>query len=306
MLSLSAMTTRAYGANNSVTASSVHPLVNAMTVDVEDYFQVSAFQRYIARASWDQLPRRVEKNTDRILELFAERKLRATFFVLGWIAERHPQLVHRIVNAGHELACHGYSHVRITEQTPEEFRQDVERAKKFLEDVSGSAVIGYRAPTYSIVAKTLWALDILDDVGFKYSSSIYPVKHDLYGMPDASRFAFLASTTGKLMEFPVTTVRFFGRNYPCGGGGYFRLFPYAISRWALARVNSVDHQACIFYFHPWEIDPGQPRQRGIDFKTGFRHYLNLSRMEGRLRRLVEDFRWDTMANVFFGARDSGN
>lgn len=288
-------------ANEAVASHADNPLINALTVDVEDYFQVSAFEPYISRASWDQLPRRVENNTHRVLRLFNAYGVRATFFTLGWVAERHPELVRHIVSEGHELACHGYSHMRVTQQTQQEFRSDVERAKKLLEDISGIPVKGYRAPSYSIGEKTFWALEILDRLGFEYSSSIYPVKHDLYGMPDAPRFAFSPQGTAGLLELPVTTVRVFGRNYPCGGGGYFRLLPYPLSRWAMGRVNSADHQPCIFYFHPWEIDPQQPRQVGINLKSRFRHYLNLSRMEGRLCRLLRDFRWDTMANVFLGS-----
>jgi polysaccharide deacetylase family protein (PEP-CTERM system associated) len=269
-----------------------------MTVDVEDYFQVSAFEPYIAREAWDRLPCRVERNTDRILELFAEHGIHATFFTLGWLAERYPGLVKRIVDAGHELACHGYSHVRVTEQTPAEFREDVRLSKQILEDISGGPVLGYRAASYSIGAKNLWALDILDELGFRYSSSIYPVKHDLYGMPEAPRFGFRPVGDRELLEVPVTTVRWGERNYPCGGGGYFRLLPYGLSRWAMRRVNQKDEQPCVFYFHPWEIDPEQPRQKNINMKTRFRHYLNLPRMEGRLVRLLHDFQWDTMANVF--------
>lgn len=269
-----------------------------MTVDVEDYFQVSAFEPYIPRADWDRLPGRVAANTDRILRLFGDRGIRATFFVLGWVAERYPGLVRRIVESGHELACHGYGHTRVTQQTPEEFRADVRCAKSLLEDISGAAVLGYRAPSYSIGATTWWALAVLDDLGFRYSSSVYPVRHDLYGMPEAPRFGFNPAAGGGLLELPVTTVRLFGNNYPCGGGGYFRLLPYSVSRWAMARVNAIDRQPCIFYFHPWEIDPDQPRQHGIDFKTRFRHYLNLSRMERRLCRLLQDFQWDTLSNVF--------
>ena len=278
-------------------------VINAMTVDVEDYFQVSAFDPHIPRESWDHIPRRVELNTNKLLELFGSYNIRATFFTLGWVAERHPGMVRRIVDCGHELACHGYGHVRITQQTPRQFREDVDNAKKLLEDISGYPVIGYRAPSYSIGRATLWALDILDELGFKYSSSIYPVKHDLYGMPEAPRFCFEPAGTTGLLELPVTTIRLFGRNFPCGGGGYFRLLPYALSRWAMTRVNSADNQPCIFYFHPWEIDPDQPRQEGIGPKTRFRHYLNLSRMERRLRRLLEDFRWDTVTNVFLGTRN---
>jgi polysaccharide deacetylase family protein (PEP-CTERM system associated) len=282
----------------SLPASTAGPLLNALTVDVEDYFQVSAFEPYIPRDAWDRLPCRVERNTDRVLELFADHGVRATFFTLGWVAERYPELVRRIVDAGHELACHGYSHIRVTGQSPAEFREDARRARQLLEDISGCAVLGYRAASYSIGAKNLWAFQVLADLGFRYSSSIYPVKHDLYGMPEAPRFGFRPAGTDGLLEFPVTTVRLGRRNFPCGGGGYFRLLPYEVSRWALNRVNARDGQPCVFYFHPWEIDPDQPRQKKISLKTRFRHYLNLSRMEQRLGRLLGDFRWDSMANVF--------
>ncbi|CAL1239514.1 Polysaccharide deacetylase [Candidatus Methylocalor cossyra] len=275
-----------------------------MTVDVEDYFHVSAFAPYVERHTWDRLPCRVERNTERILDIFAYRQVRATFFVLGWVAERYPSLVRRIVDAGHELACHGYSHIRVTEQTPDQFREDAGRAKALLEDIAGCPVLGYRAATYSIGAKTLWALPILEELGFRYSSSIYPVRHDLYGMPEAPRFAFRPMGTRSLLEIPITTVRWGKRNYPCGGGGYFRLLPYQVSRWAMARVNRSDGQACIFYFHPWELDPDQPRQRGIGLKARFRHYFNLSRMERRLQRLLSDFQWDTMAKVFLAHHDT--
>ncbi|MGX2039741.1 XrtA system polysaccharide deacetylase [Methylocaldum sp. MU1018] len=276
-------------------------IVNAMTVDVEDYFHVSAFEPYIERSKWDELPCRVERNTDRILQLFAETEVQATFFTLGWVAERYPALVKRIVEAGHELACHGYSHVRATRQTPDEFREDVLRAKHLLEDIGGVPVLGYRAASYSIGSKNLWALRILEESGFGYSSSIYPVKHDLYGMPEAPRFAFRPCRPDGLLEIPVTTVELGNKKWPCGGGGYFRLLPYPVSHWAIERVNRQDGQSCVFYFHPWEIDPDQPRQRGISLKTRFRHYLNLSRTESRLRRLLREFRWNTMAHVFLSS-----
>lgn len=273
-------------------------LTNAMTVDVEDYFQVSAFERYIPREEWDRLPCRVERNTDKILSLFADNGVKATFFTLGWVAERYPSLIKRIVAEGHELACHGYSHRRATTQTPNEFAEDVGRAKSRLEDAGGVRVKGYRAPSYSIGAGNLWALQVLEDLGFDYSSSIYPVKHDLYGMPEAQRFAFRPDNAPKLLEIPVSTVTLGEKNFPCGGGGFFRLFPYPLSRWAINRVNQIDRQAAVFYFHPWEIDPAQPRQSGIDLKTRIRHYLNLSRMEYRLGKLLRDFHWNTMDNVF--------
>lgn len=272
--------------------------VNAMTVDVEDYFQVSAFESHISRQHWEHLPRRVEHNTHRILDLFAAHQVQATFFTLGWVAERHPALIGRIVADGHELASHGYSHVRATRQTPAEFRDDVIRTKALLEDLGSVAVRGYRAASYSIGAGNLWALAELEQAGYDYSSSIYPIRHDLYGMPEAPRFAFRPDNAPALLEVPVTTVTLLGRTLPCGGGGYFRLWPYALSRWALRRVNHRDGQSGVFYFHPWEIDPGQPRQPGIGLKTRVRHYLNLHRMERRLGSLLRDFRWDRMDRVF--------
>jgi polysaccharide deacetylase family protein (PEP-CTERM system associated) len=273
-------------------------LVNAMSVDVEEYFQVSAFEHYIPRSHWDHLPSRVEKSLDKIFHLFSEHDIKATFFTLGWIAERHPDLIRKIVSEGHELACHGYDHIRVTQQTPEAFYEDVKKSKQILEDIAGISVNGYRAASYSIGSDNLWALQILEELGFKYSSSIYPVKHDLYGMPDASRFAFQPENAPRLLEIPITTVRVLGRNFPCGGGGFFRLFPYSLSHWAIQQVNKIDCQPSIFYFHPWEIDPDQPKQKGIDVKTRFRHYLNLSLMESRLEQLLHDFHWNTMNNVF--------
>ena len=272
-------------------------IVNAMSVDVEDYFHVSAFEDHIPREDWDHLPCRVEGNTDRILELFDRNDVKATFFVLGWVAERFPHLVRRITSAGHELASHGYSHVRAGNQTRGEFQQDVVRAKNILEEIAGSSVGGYRAPSYSIGAKNLWAVDILQEVGYRYSSSIYPIHHDLYGMPEAPRFAFRHEGCG-LLEIPISTVRLFKLNLPCGGGGYFRLLPYKVSRWAINQLNEREKQACIFYFHPWEIDPQQPRQQKARLKSRVRHYLNLERMEARLEFLLKDFTWDRIDKVF--------
>ncbi|HET7675620.1 MAG TPA: XrtA system polysaccharide deacetylase [Gammaproteobacteria bacterium] len=273
------------------------PIVNALTIDVEDYYQVSALEPYIRRDNWTKIPPRVEANTDRILALLDEHGIRATFFVLGWIAERHADLVRRIAAAGHEVASHGYAHMRITQQSPAEFHDDVVRAKSLLEDTIGEAVKGYRAPSYSIGATTLWALDILDAAGYRYSSSIFPIRHDLYGMPSAPRFPFYARAGG-ILEIPVTTVKIGRRKLPCGGGGYFRLLPYATFRWALRRVNDADGRAGVFYFHPWEIDPEQPRVAGTNFKTRFRHYVNLDRMEAKIVRLLGDFHWDRMDRVF--------
>ena len=272
--------------------------INAMTIDVEDYFQVSAFEPYIAKEQWDALPHRVENNTHKILDLLAERRIKATFFTLGWVAERYPGLVKRIVHDGHELACHGYEHIRVTEQTPEQFRVDVVKSKKLLEDMGGKEVKGYRAASYSIGASNLWALDVLQEAGFKYSSSIYPVKHDLYGMPDAPRFIYEPIANNAFKEIPITTIRFGNKNMPCGGGGFFRFYPYALSKWAFNRVNGQENESAIFYFHPWEIDPKQPRQQGLSLKTRTRHYLNLNRMENRIKQLLTDFDWDTMENVF--------
>ena len=278
---------------------------NAMTIDVEDYFQVSAFESHILREDWDQLPCRVEANVDRILALFDEHGVKATFFVLGWMAERYPQMLRRVASAGHEIASHGYDHVRIIHQTPAVFREEVHRTGALLEDATGNAVRGYRAASFSIGRDTLWALDELLEAGYQYSSSIYPVQHDLYGMPEAPRFAFRHLGEGGILEIPVTTVEIGKRNYPCGGGGYFRLFPYVVSRWALKRVNERDGQSAVFYFHPWEIDPEQPRQLGLGLKTRVRHYLNLSRMERRLIRLFQDFDWGRMDEVFLKGRGVG-
>jgi polysaccharide deacetylase family protein (PEP-CTERM system associated) len=270
---------------------------NAMTIDVEDYFQVSAFAPHIARDSWDSQPCRIERNIERILALLAAHDTHATFFTLGWIAERYPQLVRAIVDQGHELASHGYGHQRASDLSREQFHDDITRAKGLLEDIGGVAVRGYRAPSFSIGSRNLWALDTLRDAGHIYSSSIYPIAHDHYGMPEAPRFAF-HPLDDAMLEFPPSTVQLFGRNLPAAGGGYFRLMPYALSRWLMRRVNQTDGQPCMFYFHPWEIDPEQPRQIGISAKTRFRHYVNLSRMEGRIAHLLRDFEWGRVDQVF--------
>jgi polysaccharide deacetylase family protein (PEP-CTERM system associated) len=279
-------------------------IVNAMSVDVEDYFQVSAFEKNISRSDWDQLPCRVEDNTNRILDLFAAHDVKATFFMLGWVAERYPELVRRIVDAGHELASHGYTHTRVTQQTPKVFSEDIAKTKTLLEDIAGCEVLGYRAASYSIVSETLWAHDLLQEAGYRYSSSIYPIHHDLYGIPDAPRFPYLHKEDG-LLEIPITTVSLLKHNLPCGGGGYFRLLPYRMSRLAMKHVNKTDRQPCVFYFHPWEMDPQQPRQQGISRRTQFRHYLNLDRMKDRIARLLTDFNWDRMDRVFLHGREPG-
>ena len=279
---------------------STPPIRNAFSIDVEDYFQVSALAPHFPRQIWDQQPCRVERNVDRMLGMLADSRAFATFFTLGWVAERFPDMVKRIVAGGHELASHGYGHQRASDLTPAEFFDDITRAKKILEDLGGQAVIGYRAPSFSIGENNLWALDSLGEAGYQYSSSIYPIHHDHYGMPNAPRFAFRPSDSKTLLELPATTIRLFNRNLPAAGGGYFRLLPYQMSRWSINRVNNVDKQACIFYCHPWEIDPEQPRPHGMTLKTRFRHYLNLGRTESRLRTLLKDFRWGRVDQIFLG------
>jgi polysaccharide deacetylase family protein (PEP-CTERM system associated) len=271
-------------------------VTNALTIDVEDYFQVSALAPYIPRSTWDTRECRVERNVDRILALLAEHGVHATFFTLGWVAERYPALVRRIVAGGHELASHGHGHERASDLTEPAFTQDVVRAKALLEDIGGRPVLGYRAPSFSIAGGNLWALDVLARAGYRYSSSVYPVAHDHYGMPGAPRFAY--RLPNGLLEVPPTTLKLGGRNLPASGGGWFRFFPYALSRALIRRVNAVDGESAVFYFHPWEIDPGQPRVPGTDAKTRFRHYVNLHRTEPRLHALLRDFRWGRMDQVF--------
>lgn len=273
------------------------PMRNAMTVDVEDYFQVQAFARCIPRASWDAIPRRIEANMDAILALFDAAGVRATFFTLGWVAQRHPDIVRRIVAGGHELASHGWDHTRADAQDPTEFRADVGRARRLLEDVGGVPVLGYRAATFSIGARNLWAFAVLESEGYRYSSSINPIRHDLYGMPNAPRTPFQPDG-GALWEIPMTTVRALGRNLPCAGGGYFRLLPYGLYRFGLNRVNRADRRPGIFYFHPWEVDPDQPRVAACGLKSRIRHYTNLHRMHPRLERLLREFAWDRMDRVY--------
>ena len=269
---------------------------NALTVDVEDYFQVSALAPHIARDDWDRIPCRVERNVDRILELLAAVGAQATFFTLGWIAERHPHVVRRISDAGHEVASHGYGHRRATEQSREEFCRDIRAAKSLLEDLVGAEVKGYRAPSFSIAGANRWAFDCLVEAGYRYSSSVYPVRHDHYGMPDAPRFAHRPREA--LLEIPISTARLGAINVPAGGGGYFRLFPYLVSRSLIRSVNRHDRQAAVFYLHPWELDPGQPRVEGAGWKTRFRHYVNLHRTEPRLRKLLADFKWGRIDRIF--------
>lgn len=284
---------------------SVHAgvITNALTIDVEDYFQVSAFAPYIDRADWDRCPCRVERNVARILAMLDQAGVKATFFTLGWIAERYPGIVRDIVAGGHELASHGYGHQRVSELEPQLFFEDIRSAKALLENLAGTEVKGYRAPSFSIGASNRdWAFECLLRAGYRYSSSVYPVRHDHYGMPDAPRFAHVVHSP--LLEVPPTTVRAFDRNWPASGGGYFRLMPYALSRRLIARVNREDGEAAVFYFHPWEIDTEQPRVPGISAKTRFRHYLNIHRMEGRLLRLLSDFSWGRMDHIFLAGRQS--
>ncbi|MCS6854480.1 MAG: DUF3473 domain-containing protein [Elioraea sp.] len=272
---------------------------HAISVDVEDWFQVQAFAAVIPRAEWDRLPRRVVANTDRLLDLFAEAGVRGTFFVLGWVAERHPDLVRRIAGAGHEVASHGYGHELVHAIGPERFRADIRRAKAVLEDVAGAAVHGYRAPTFSIGRQTApWAHAVLAEEGHAYSSSIYPVRHDLYGDPDAPHAPFRPDPSG-VVEVPMTVARLAGRALPCSGGGWFRLLPYPAFR-ALLRRASLRGPA-IFYTHPWEIDPGQPRVAAAPLRARLRHYTGLARTESRLRRLLRDFAWDRLDRVFADA-----
>ncbi len=272
-------------------------ICNAMSVDVEDYFQVQAFAGVVPRADWDGVPRRVEANTDRILQQFEDAGVRATFFTLGWVAERHPALVRRIVTAGHELASHGYDHVLAHRFAPAEFGADVGRTRRMLEDIGGVPVTGYRAPTFSIGPRNPWAFEQLEQQGYRYSSSVFPIRHDLYGVPDAPRAPYRPGP-GALWELPMTTVRLLRRNLPCSGGGYFRLLPYRLFRLGLRQLNRAEQRPGVFYFHPWEVDPGQPRIAGAGRMSRFRHYVNIGRMSGRVDRLLRDFAWDRMDRVF--------
>ncbi len=274
-------------------------ITNYFTVDVEDYFQVSAFEKVIEPAQWDSYPCRVERNTDAILALCDRHDVRGTFFVTGWIAERYPGLVREIARRGHEVACHSYWHRKVYDLTPDAFRQDTVQAKKVLEDIIGRPVLGYRAPSYSITRRSLWALEILAELGFVYDSSIFPIYHDTYGMPDAPRFPYHLTEYG-LWEYPLTTLSVANLRLPIAGGGYFRLFPYRFSAWALERINRREEQPFIFYLHPWEIDPDQPRMNGAGWKSRFRHYNNLSKTEARLQRLLKRFRFRPITD------DAGN
>jgi polysaccharide deacetylase family protein (PEP-CTERM system associated) len=279
------------------TATAPTPVVNAMSVDVEDYFHVSVFDGIVPRTQWAQMESRVCANTTRLLDLFAEFNVRSTFFVLGWVAERYPELVKSIADGGHEIASHGYAHRLIYDQTPAAFREDVRKAKRLLEDASGCAVLGYRAPSYSITPRSLWALDILIEEGYGYDSSIFPIRHDRYGIPVSPRDPFpIERDGGTLMEVPGSTVRVGPLNLPIAGGGYFRLLPYQWTRWGIARLNTVEQQAAVFYIHPWEIDPEQPRLHA-GWLGRLRHYRNLDQTEARLRALLTDFRFSTVGSL---------
>lgn len=269
-------------------------IVNGMSVDVEEWFQVGAFEDTISHDDWARFAPRVERNVTRILELFAAANVKATFFTLGWVAERHPALIRQIVEQGHEIASHGYDHARVFTFDRAGFAADLERARKAIEDAAGQQVTGYRAPSFSIDQRTPWAFDVMAEQGYAYSSSVAPVVHDHYGWPDAPRFAFQPLAGSSLVEVPVTTAEFAGRRLAAGGGGFFRVLPYAFSTWAIRQVNGQARRPAIFYFHPWEIDPDQPRLASAPIKSKLRHYTNLGKMAGRLERLLGDFAWGRM------------
>ena len=290
------------------------PIVNFLSIDVEDYFQVSAFESVSPPEAWENFEYRVDRNTEKILDILEDFDTKATFFILGWVAEHFPGLIKKISSQGHEIASHGFGHRRVTNQTRHEFRNDIRRSKCLLEDLSGSKVFGYRAPSYSIGLNTLWAFDELFEAGYLYDSSVFPVRHDLYGIHDWPRFPFRvirdekglwAPESGRdeknsreIFEVPIATLKLGGRNLPIAGGGYFRLFPYSFTRWGLQRINYKDKRPFVFYMHPWEIDPDQPRMTGAGFKSRFRHYINLQKTEGRLRSLLSDFSFSALCDLF--------
>ncbi len=273
--------------------------VHAMTCDVEDYFQVSAFDGIVPRSRWTDVECRIPRNVDKALQLFSDKGINGTFFALGWVAEHYPQVIRRIVEEGHELASHGMCHRRVWSQKPEKFRDDASKARELLQDVGGVSVIGYRAASWSIDQRTPWAHDVLAEIGYKYSSSIYPVSHDHYGMPNAPRHPY--PLAGKnMLEIPPSTARFLGRNIPVSGGGFFRLFPLILSKHFINSHQNNETFPYVFYFHPWELDPGQPRFRDAPFKARFRHYLNLEKFEARLSELLRNFKWGRMDEIYFG------
>lgn len=269
---------------------------NAMTVDVEDFFHVSAFESVISPSQWKDYQPRVDTNTRRLLDLFAKKEVKSTFFVLGWVAERYPDLIKEIHSQGHEVASHGYAHKRVILLSRDEFLQDVKRSKNHLEDLLGEQIIGYRAPSFSIGYSNEWAFEVLAELGFKYSSSTYPVKHDLYGTPDWPRFAY--NRPENIIEIPIPTLRLMGKQIPIGGGGYFRLYPYKVTQKLVSKYLRQEKQPYSFYFHPWEIDADQPRLKNAPLKSRFRHYVNLHRTEAKLIRLLDDFNWSTMRDVY--------
>lgn len=267
---------------------------NALSVDVEDWFHVGAFENVISRENWRSLECRVERNTDALLQMFDEAQIKATFFSLGWVAERYPKLMRRVADAGHELGNHGSDHDRVFTLSPDEFAADIDRARKAIEDASGALVTGYRAPSFSIDQRTPWAHKVLAEQGYAYSSSVAPVKHDHYGWAEAPRFAFRPVADSDLIEIPVTTAVFAGKRLAAGGGGFFRLLPYGFSSWAIRQVNGDNQRPAIIYFHPWEIDPDQPRVANAPIKSKLRHYTKLKAMAPKLERLMRDFRWDRL------------
>lgn len=293
---------------NPKTVSRVLPsdLCDVLSVDVEDYYHVEAFADRVSPESWPDYPSRVRKNTERVVQILGEYRCNATFFVLGWVAERDPKLIRAIAEAGHEVACHSYSHRRVSSLTPEEFRQDLRRARAVIEAAAGVRVAGYRAPTFSIGRNNLWALEILSEEGFLYDSSIFPIRHDLYGFPGAPRFPHRLDLKSKrtLFEIPMSTVRIGGVTWPAGGGGYLRLLPMQYTRWAVRQIHETDHQPFMLYFHPWELDPDQPRIAG-KWKSRLRHYVGLSSMEGRLRELLSSGRFMTVIDLVRGLDSSG-
>jgi polysaccharide deacetylase family protein (PEP-CTERM system associated) len=273
---------------------------NALSVDVEDWFQVGAFEKVIGKEDWPRLESRVARNTDAVLDLFARAGVKATFFTLGWVAERAPEQMWRIVAEGHEIASHGWDHDRVFTLSPEQFRADLRRARAAIEDASGMPIVGYRAPSFSIDGRTPWAHPILAEEGYAYSSSVAPVAHDHYGWPDSPRFAWRPVSSSPLIELPVTTAKLGDRTLAAGGGGFFRLLPYGFSRWAIRQVNDDVGRPAVFYFHPWEIDPGQPRVANAPLKSKLRHYSRLSAMEGKLERLLREFAWGRVDEVAAG------
>jgi polysaccharide deacetylase family protein (PEP-CTERM system associated) len=273
------------------------PITNGLSVDVEDWFHVGAFEKVIARETWNTLCDRVERNCDQILQMFSDAGAKGTFFTLGWVAERHGRLMRRIVAEGHEIASHGWDHERVFRLGPQDFARDLAKSRKAIEDAAGVAVTGYRAPSFSIDERTPWAFDILAEQGYAYSSSVAPVAHDHYGWADAPRFAFHPLPASDLLEIPVTTAILRGRRIGAGGGGFFRVLPYAFSRWAIQQVNRQDGRPAVFYFHPWEIDPGQPRVPDAPLRSRLRHYTNLNAMAGKLRRLLVEFHWGRMDEI---------